>query len=109
MARNGRDTKEIRKVARERIAILFEKAEREFDENPELSKRYVSLARKIAMKANISLPRETKRKFCKKCLNYLKSGENLRVRVHRNRVIYTCLNCGNVMRFKKMKVSGSKT
>jgi ribonuclease P protein subunit RPR2 len=93
----------VRAVAKERIKVLFERAEKEFSKHPDLSNRYVNLARKLSMKANVQIPPELKRKFCKKCLSYLKPGANLKVRLHRSSLIYTCGNCGNIMRFKKRK------
>lgn len=108
MAKKKANAQETKRIAGERIALLFKQADREFKENPELSNRYIKLARKISMKANIPIPKELKRKFCKKCLSYLKPGSNLRVRLNRNILIYTCGKCGNIMRFKKQKQLGKK-
>lgn len=91
-----------RGIALERIKILFGRAELEFEPHPELSHRYVEIARKISMKVNVPIPREFKRRFCKRCKHYLVPGRNCRVRVS-NRVKYTCLDCGHVMRFEKPK------
>ena len=44
---------------------LFKQAELRFKKQPELSNRYIELARKIAMKYKVKIPRELKRKFCK--------------------------------------------
>jgi len=46
------------KIAKERIRILFKNAEKEFHKNPELSHRWVQMARKIATRYNIRIPRE---------------------------------------------------
>ncbi len=99
-------------IAKERIKILFDLAEKEFKEHPERSHRYVELARKIGMRYNVRIPRELKRKFCKKCHHYLVPGVNLRVRtrVSQQAVIMKCLDCGHVMRYpyrkeKKLKKS----
>lgn len=84
-------------IASERVDILFGLA-KENDANPELQKRYVSLAREIAMKQRLRLKKEHKRSFCKKCGSFLLPGKNLRVRVHGGKVIYTCETCGNIIR-----------
>ena len=89
----------VKREALQEIKRLFSLAEKVFDENPERAHRYVYIARRIGMKANVSIPRELRRKFCRKCLHFLKPGKNCQVRVHKHRVIYKCLDCGNVMRF----------
>ena len=82
-----------RKIAKERIRILFEMMERMKDEDYDLARRYVELARRIAMKYRLKLPKRYKLLFCKKCLYPYKEGK-FRVRVRKSRVIITCLNCG---------------
>ena len=91
------------KVAKERITELFKQADEMFSENPKLSDRYVSLARKISMKFKVRIPPALKRKFCKHCYCYLKPGKNCRVRTHEGKVVYTCQNCKKFMRFPYRK------
>ena len=88
-------------IAKERIARLFSLADSEFHSHPERSHRHVSLARKIAMRYNVRLPPELKRRYCGKCYKYLKPTINCRIRTSaaQQAVITTCLECGNVMRF----------
>ena len=81
------------------IKTLFNEARIQFNKNPSLSNRYITLARKIAMKFNLRIPRELKRRYCKHCYSYLVPNKNCRVRVHKSRVIYYCLNCKKFMRF----------
>ena len=92
-----KEKKEVIKI----VEKLFEEARLQFNKNPELSNRYVKLARKAAMKVNLIIPRELKRKFCKHCYSYLVTGKNSRVRIHKSRIIYTCFNCKKYMRFLK--------
>lgn len=66
----------VQKIALERIYRLFDLAEKEFKKHPERSNRYVELARKVGEKNNASIPTELKKRFCKKCGNYLKNGKN---------------------------------
>ena len=83
----------VKKMAQERIKSLFKQAELIFPTDKKLAHRYVHLARKIAMKARIRIPRELKRRFCKHCYSYLKPGKNARVRVHGGKVIIYCAEC----------------
>ncbi|MAG20499.1 ribonuclease P [archaeon] len=84
---------EIQKIALERIKILFKEADKSFSKHPERSNRYVKLARKIAMKVNLSIPSTYKRKFCKHCYSYLKIGSNARKRIRDKKIIYYCMEC----------------
>ena len=88
-----------KKEAMQKIETLFSEARMQFSKNPNLSDKYVSLARKIVMKYRIKMPRELKRKFCKHCYSYLVPNKNCRVRIHKSRVIYFCNNCKKFMRF----------
>ncbi len=82
-----------RELAGRRVQQLFVQAERIFAEDKYLANRYVQLARKIAMKVRLRLPRELKRRFCKHCYAYLAPGVNCRVRTGRGKVVITCLEC----------------
>jgi ribonuclease P protein subunit RPR2 len=97
-------------LGRERIERLFDLAEKEFQKHPERSHRYVSLARKIAMRYNIRLPPELKRSYCRKCYKYLKPTINSRVRTSpkQQALLVTCLECGHVMRFPYRKEKALK-
>lgn len=86
-------------IAKNRIDQLFFQADEVFSEDPELSDRYVDLARKLAMKFKVKLRSEYKRKFCKHCYKYLRSGVNARVRTRNGKVVYTCLSCKKFSRF----------
>ena len=87
-------------IAKERIRILFTEAEARFDERPDLSNRYVEIARKLGMKYNVSIPLLFRRRFCKKCKKYLRAGKNSKVRLNPKEkcVNVFCLECGTVMR-----------
>ncbi|AEA46477.1 ribonuclease P protein component 4 [Archaeoglobus veneficus] len=91
-----REKKLEKKIALRRIKILLDKAHEVKFEDYELARRYVELARRIAMKYRLRIPRE-ERLFCKKCL-YPYRYDRIRVRVAKSRVIITCLNCGFVRR-----------
>lgn len=86
------------RIAEERISKLLREAESCFKEDPKLSKRYVELARKIAMKYKIRFTKQQKGLFCKKCNAYLKTGVNSRTRLEHGKIVTTCLECKNVRR-----------
>lgn len=86
------------KIAKERIAILFDLAEKEFEKHPERSKRYVELARKIGLRYNVRFPKQLKRRFCKNCNSLLIPGKSSLVRVSRKNLIVKCLSCNKVYR-----------
>ena len=90
-------------IALERINSLFKEAKTTFREQPELSNRYVQLARKLSMKYKVKLPSELKRAFCKHCNTYLVPSKNCRVRIQHRKVIYCCANCKGFMRFPLIK------
>ena len=84
---------EQKKIARERIKILFEQAEKIFPKNPERANRYIEIARKLAMKVNLRLTRTQKRKFCSHCYQYLQTGKNARIRTRDKKLIIYCQKC----------------
>ncbi len=95
--RSRRKPSELVDIANERIEILFSRAQAEFSEHPELSNRYVEIARDIAKKFNIHIPVELRRKFCKKCGSYLVPGNNLTVRLlsKEKKIVRKCSVCGD--------------
>ena len=82
-----------KKIALERVKQLFNEADSVFKENPKRATRYVQIARKIAMKINLRIPRELKRGYCKHCYSYLKPGVNSRIRNYESRITIYCNNC----------------
>lgn len=80
----------------ERLAALAEAAVAagEFDR----SREYVRLARRLAERNRLSLPRQFARSTCDACDVYQRPGVNVRVRVQRGRVIRRC-DCGEISRY----------
>ncbi|AAB86091.1 conserved protein [Methanothermobacter thermautotrophicus str. Delta H] len=97
--RRGKRPRWMLKIAEERIDILFRMADREFSANPHRSHRYTELARNIAMKYRVRIPREWRRRFCRKCYSFLKPGANCTVRIADGKVNFRCHECGHIMRF----------
>ena len=95
--RRGRRPRWMLKIAEERIDILFKLAEESYNTHPHRSDRYVEMARNIATKYNIRMPRIWKRRFCKNCYKFLKPGKNCQIRLKNSCVTIKCLECGNVL------------
>jgi ribonuclease P protein subunit RPR2 len=89
-----------RRIAGERIRILFALAERFHDKHPERAQRYTALARRIASRNRIHLPREYRRLVCPGCKRYMGAkGSRTRIRQTREpHITITCLQCGHVTR-----------
>jgi ribonuclease P protein subunit RPR2 len=86
-------------MAEQRIRRLFKLAAEAFPARPDLSNRYVDIARRISMRHRVSIPREFKRNVCKECHSFLVPGANSRVRIDGNNVVITCLKCGSIKRY----------
>jgi ribonuclease P protein subunit RPR2 len=101
----------VKQIARQRIAILFEQAKKVRREDPKFAMQYVASARRIAMAARIRLPLDFRRETCKECNGLFVHGVNCRVRVKQKRephVVITCLNCGNQTRIMLKKKENSE-
>ncbi len=98
-------TEKTKDIAKERISILFDQASSIFKKNKSLANRYVALARKIAMKANLCLTKIQKKKFCKHCYSYLVPGINSRVRINNNKLI---IYCGECKKYSRMQLNSKK-
>ena len=80
--------------ARQRCEKLFSLARQMLGKDDGLAKRYVSLAKKIAMRHRIHLPKE----YCKKCLTVRVEGKTVKTRLAKGTVEKTCLQCGEKTR-----------
>ncbi len=97
------DKDNFQKIASERIDKLFIQADASFKEHPELSRRYVEMARKLATRYQLRFTKSQKGMFCKRCNAYLKEGVNSRTRVVKGRIVRTCLECSGVRRMSYKK------
>ena len=84
----------MQEIGLERIYRLFELAEKELSQNPNRSRRYISLALEIQKKARARMPPELKEKYCKKCKTFLKQGKNAKINKQGSLTIVKCLECG---------------
>lgn len=106
--RRGRRPKWMLDIASERMNILFNLAEESFHKNPQRSDRYTEMARNIATKYNIRMPRIWKRRFCKNCNKFLKPGNNCKIRLRDSCVTIKCLECGNIVNIPYIKEKKDK-
>ncbi|MBI5872309.1 ribonuclease P [archaeon] len=98
-----------RKIALQKVKTLFALAERIIKKDAKQAHDYIKIANKTAMKVNLRLPKEFKRKFCKHCHHYLVPGFNCRIRTRNRHVVYSCLDCGKYMRFPYVREKKEKT
>ncbi len=87
-----------KKIARERIALLFQEATSSDAEN---ARRYMQLAKKIGMRYNVRLGR-LKRRFCRNCYAFF-TAQNSKTRINNGTINIKCLSCNNVQRIKIRK------
>ncbi|AXR78465.1 ribonuclease P protein component 4 [Natrarchaeobaculum sulfurireducens] len=62
------------------------------------AREYVRLARRIAERNRLSLPKSFKRSTCDACDVYLIPGNNARIRLRNGHVVVTC-SCGTHARY----------
>ena len=93
--------KYMRRIAKERINILYSLAMEEAISGDEsLARRYVEHIFNLSRKYNVRLPREMKRHMCKNCHTFLIPGKTARVRLKKGKVVVKCLRCGNYKRYR---------
>lgn len=100
-------TAKAKRIALNRIHKLFRLARKTIRSDPELAQRYVDVARKVAMKVRLRLPKEYRLQICRNCKRFILPGVNCRVRVKQKRephVVIACMECGNLMRIPLRKV-----
>lgn len=92
---------ELRKIALERMEILLNHAIKNSREDPKLSQRQASLAKKISTKHRIRMPYDLRILYCKKCKSFIAPGVNSKIRLGRTSVKsirITCNFCGHIYR-----------
>jgi len=100
-------SRELRDLARQRIRILLSLADNVVRRDQELARRYVALALRLAAKARLRLPRDVRRRYCRRCKVPLIPGFTARVRIRGRRqkhLVVTCLKCGYVRRYVTAKI-----
>ena len=111
MRSNQNNKDKIKNIAKERIRILFEQANNKFNSEPQRAHTYVELARKLAMKAKLRMPRIYKRQYCTHCYKFIRTGTNATIRIHLSKIIISCKECKKFTRIPltpKRKMSKMK-
>ena len=80
----------------DRLRALARQAARAGDDDR--AREYVGLARRLAERNRLRLPREFRRFTCDACDAYLVPGRNARVRTRDGHVVVTC-DCGSHARY----------
>ena len=78
-----------KRIAKERITELFRQAA----ERKQYAKRYVGLARKIALRYRVKIPPELRKKYCALCNSLFRFGQNCTVRKKKSHITIHC-ECG---------------
>lgn len=87
------------RIARERIERLQAEAQRAARaDRQDRAREYVRLARRLAERNRLSLPRPLEWFTCDECDAYLLPGRNARVRTRNGHVVVTC-DCGEQARY----------
>jgi ribonuclease P protein subunit RPR2 len=87
------DKESKKKLGLERIDQLFSELENASESEKD---RYIDLARKIAMKCRISVPRKYKIMYCSHCYHF--TG-NSGVRARNGNLIYRCSRCKRLSKY----------
>ncbi len=100
MRRHRTSRTDQRRIALARISRLLSMAE-EAASDPEMARRYVHLARRIAMRCKVRMPGRWRRRLCRRCNSPLVAGTTCVIRLRRNRLNVTCKLCGKVYRYPR--------
>jgi ribonuclease P protein subunit RPR2 len=95
-----------KQIALQRVHTLFHLAKEAIHEDPKLAQRYVKIARRIAMKTKLRLPKEYRSLICRHCKSFIYPGVNCRIRIQQKRephMVITCMNCGKHSRLPLRK------
>jgi len=99
-----RNKSQEKRIAQERIEILFGLAEKEaLGGNIARANKYIEHARTIGMRYNITPSARHRRKYCRGCHTFLLPSITARVRTGGGRMICTCLKCGRVSRYPYLR------
>jgi ribonuclease P protein subunit RPR2 len=94
-----RDKKLEKKIAKERIEILLERAHKFKEKDISLARRYVELAMKISSKYRVQIPPEFRNTFCRKCYTPF-GAETVKIRLNHGTKLIRCMSCGFARRIQ---------
>ncbi len=93
-------------LARQRIARLLRLADEVYPEEPKLGLQYGELARRLALRTKVKIPRRWRWRYCKECGSFLYPGINADVRVRSRRfphLVIRCRICGGIRRIPYLR------
>lgn len=88
-------------IALDRIDRLMDFAKRHAVERPEIARKAILLAMRIAQKARVRIPKKYKRMFCRKCGTSFWTPNSFTIRVRDRRsthIVIKCMRCGYIKR-----------
>jgi len=88
-----------RQLLHERIDSMLARAQAVAPKDMGLANRYVTLARKLAMKNRLRLSQMQKRQFCSHCYKVLVPGLNSRTRITGKTITVYCSACKGFSRY----------
>jgi len=78
---------------------LFSKAKEIIKQDERMAARYIKKAKRIAMRHNLRMPREIRKRFCRRCYS-LFTLNNSKTRIKHGFIVIHCLKCGRIYRYK---------
>ncbi|MHC1592020.1 MAG: ribonuclease P protein component 4 [Candidatus Helarchaeales archaeon] len=101
----------IKEIGEKRIKYLYELADRTIGTNLALAQDYARLARRIALRLDLKIPKIYSMRTCNHCKSFLKPGINCRVRTRSKpypHLTVFCYHCRRFMRKPLKKVNDEK-
>ncbi|MCD6348480.1 MAG: ribonuclease P [Candidatus Korarchaeota archaeon] len=101
-----KDKRRERDLARQRIVRLLRMADYIYPQEPELAMKYGELARRLALRTRVEIPKEWKWRYCRRCESFLYPGINAEIRVREKRfphLVIRCEICGSIGRMPYIK------
>ncbi len=94
-----------RNLALSEIQRLLNLARKVRHENLELSREYVLLTKKIAMRQRLKIPPHLKKLYCKSCYTPYTSDADVKVRIDykKRHIRYFCRHCKHIRRIPYVK------
>ena len=85
-------------IAKERIEILLEQAQKYAKKKPAFAKRCINLARRISRRHRVRMTKKQKLLFCKKCETPFIAGYNVSIHLisKKRLLVHKCKACSTV-------------
>ncbi len=93
-------------LAKQRIERLLKLADEVYPSDPDLGLQYGELAKRLALRVKVKIPRRWRWRYCKECGSFLYPGINADIRVRERRLphlVIRCQLCGGIRRIPYLK------